>query len=175
MRRGAAQKLTGTARPRRLGTRGAVMVEFLIAFLPLFVLFLSLVQFTGLVVAKLVVQHAASTAVRAAVVVLDDDPENYGGVERNSFSGQRKSDIETAAKIPLTAVTSLVTQVGDPTLTLNGKQGGKFDPRGMIHAELRVTYHCQVPIVNTIVCGVSNQYRLTAKASLPNNGAYYVY
>jgi hypothetical protein len=151
------------------------MVEFLIAFLPLFVVFLSLVQLTGLIVAKLVVQHAASSAVRAAVVVLDDDAENYGGVERNEYSGQRKDDIETAAKIPLSAVTSLVTQVGDPKLTLNGKQSGKFDPRGMIHAKLSVAYRCQVPLASRVVCGLSGMYQLTAQASLPNNGAYYEY
>ena len=51
MRRRAARE-KGT-RPAWLGTRGAVMVEFLAAFLPLFIMFECLVQLAGLFTAKL--------------------------------------------------------------------------------------------------------------------------
>jgi hypothetical protein len=61
---------------------GAVMLEFLLAFPPLFVLFLGLCQLVLLAVADLVVRHAAIAGVRAAAVVLDDDPRHYDGAPR---------------------------------------------------------------------------------------------
>ena len=53
------------------------MLEFILAFMPVFVLFLGIVQLTLLAVAQLVVRHAAITAARSAVVVLPDDPRHY--------------------------------------------------------------------------------------------------
>lgn len=65
---------------------GAVYVEFLLAFFPVLVTFLGLIQLSSILCARLVVQHAASRAARAAVVVLDDDPERYGGAARGSLA-----------------------------------------------------------------------------------------
>lgn len=69
--------------------KGAVHVEFLIVFMPLFVLFLCIMQSALLRATHLGVQHAASTAVRAAIVLLPDDPAEYEGeginkIERTS-------------------------------------------------------------------------------------------
>lgn len=72
--------------------RGAAYVEFLIAFLPLFTLFLGMVQWALMGAADLVVQHAASRAVRAAVVVIDDDPERYDGASRRQVDMDGDSD-----------------------------------------------------------------------------------
>ncbi len=89
-------------------TRAAVYVEFLIAFMPLFVLFLAICQLSLLVVARVVVSHAACNAARAAIVVLEDDPQFYGNVARGVVSdgggnqqGQRMKAIRTAATEPL--------------------------------------------------------------------------
>ncbi|MEO7038060.1 MAG: TadE family protein [Polyangiaceae bacterium] len=70
----------------RLGERGAVYVEFLIVFMPLFLLFLTVCQFALLAAARLVVQHSALSAARSAIVVLEDDPNRYGGAPRGSLS-----------------------------------------------------------------------------------------
>jgi Flp pilus assembly protein TadG len=89
-------------------TRGAMYVEFLIAFMPLFLLFLAICQFSLLGVARIVVSHAAVSAVRAAVVVLEDDPSFYRNVCRGILSdsggiqkGQRMKPIRSAATEPL--------------------------------------------------------------------------
>ncbi|HKY34864.1 MAG TPA: hypothetical protein VJN18_02890 [Polyangiaceae bacterium] len=66
--------------------RGAVYVEFLLAFLPLFVLFLALCQIALLVAGKVVVRHAAFAAARSAIVVLDDEPLYYGDAPRGVLS-----------------------------------------------------------------------------------------
>jgi hypothetical protein len=72
-------------RPPRLlrDRRGAAYLEFLIIIVPFLLLFLGSLQFALIGAAKLVVQHAASTAARAASVVLDDDPARYETEERN--------------------------------------------------------------------------------------------
>ncbi len=63
---------------------GAAYVEFLIAFIPVFLMFLGMIQAALLYAANLVVTHAANTAARAAVVVLPDDPSKYDGEAQNS-------------------------------------------------------------------------------------------
>jgi hypothetical protein len=54
--------------------RGIVYAEFLISFLPFFLLFVGTLQLGLIAVARIVVKHAAVQAVRAAVVAIDDDP-----------------------------------------------------------------------------------------------------
>jgi len=118
--------------------RGAVYVEFLLVFMPVFLLFLAIVELGFVYAARLVVQHASTRAVRAAVVVLDDDPALYGGAPRgrvdlggsapqpspldafmtgaglgnggtDAAGGARFRDIRTAASIPLLAVAPTAT------------------------------------------------------------------
>lgn len=120
---------------------GAAYVEFLLAFLPLFFMFLGMVQMCLMFAGDLVVQHAASRASRAAVVVLDDDPRYYEGASRRSvqtsgssrrsplgalirlFSGSasgsappsttgpRLAAIRTAASMPLAAISPSALQL----------------------------------------------------------------
>lgn len=76
----------------RLGTQlrrceaGAVYVEFLVAFFPVFLLFLGTVQLAFVRGAQLVVREAAARACRTAIVILDDDPERHS-TPRGSLSG----------------------------------------------------------------------------------------
>lgn len=58
---------------------GVVYVEFIICFVPIFLCFLGIVQFAFIASAKLVVQHAAITGARSAIVVLEDDHRDYQG------------------------------------------------------------------------------------------------
>lgn len=67
--------------------KGAVYVEFLLVFFPVFIIFLGLIQASLLFAANLMVRHAATIAARAAMVVLDDDPAKYGDEERGSLTG----------------------------------------------------------------------------------------
>lgn len=65
--------------------RAAVYVEFLVVFMPLFMLFLGATQTSLLFAGKIVVQHAADAACRSAIVVLPDDPGKYDGRAKNSI------------------------------------------------------------------------------------------
>lgn len=64
---------------------GIVFVEFLIAFVPLWVFFLCVIQVAFTAQADLVVKHSADSAARSAVVVLPDDPSEYGGEPQRSL------------------------------------------------------------------------------------------
>lgn len=175
MRRRAARK--EEARTAWLDTRGAVMVEFLAAFLPLFIMFECLVQLAGLITAKLVVDHAAATAARAAVVVLSDNPKYYNDVKVDEATGKRRQDIESAAAIPLMAVKSVI----HVKVTLPSSPGGdddrtQFGRNDMVNVKVQAIYLCQVPFAKRVVCNMFTETRtLTGEASLPNNGADYVY
>lgn len=68
-------------------TGGAAYVEFLITFIPVFIMFLGMVQMALMFAGGLAVQRAASAAARAAMVVLDDDPQYYDGEERMTIDG----------------------------------------------------------------------------------------
>ena len=74
--------------------RGAVYVEFLIAFFPLFLLFLALCQLALIGSAEAIVRHAAYAAVRSAIVVLEDDPEKFDRADRGSLSQGRASAVK---------------------------------------------------------------------------------
>jgi hypothetical protein len=76
----------------------------LLVFPTVLLLFLGIGQLTLLWGAKLAVKHAASAAVRAAVVVLDDDPRLYGGEARNAVpvGSIRRGEILRAAAGRLT-------------------------------------------------------------------------
>ncbi len=70
---------------RKIGQAGAVYLEFLIVFVPVFTFFLLVLQFGLLQAGRLGVRHAAVAAARSAVVVLDDDPAFYDGQKRRSL------------------------------------------------------------------------------------------
>lgn len=68
--------------------RGAVFFEFLVAFVPLWVFFLCVVQLALIARAGLMVKNAADAAARSAVVVLPDDPNEYAGEPEMSLARQ---------------------------------------------------------------------------------------
>ena len=58
------------------GSNGVIYVEFIIVIIPMLVLFWGVMQLNGLLLADLVVRHAAVNAVRAAIVCDSDEDSN---------------------------------------------------------------------------------------------------
>jgi Flp pilus assembly protein TadG len=86
-------------------TRGAVYVEFLIAFLPFLIFFLCLWQVSILYYAKLIMDHAAFAAARAAAVVVAECPQNVGDKDAktvNTLTESRQKYVSNAAYVALT-------------------------------------------------------------------------
>lgn len=66
--------------------RGIVSIETLLVIVPVLLAFLGVMQLALIGLSFVVVHHSATRAARAAVVVLDDAPEHYGGAERGSLT-----------------------------------------------------------------------------------------
>jgi hypothetical protein len=83
--------------------RGAVFVEFLIVFLPVFTFFLCLLQLALLFTVRLVTEHAALTAARSAAVIIGDEKQRYGNEPPNQLKigGRREKAIENAVYLTL--------------------------------------------------------------------------
>ena len=71
---------------------GAIYVEFLVAFIPVLIFFLGLLQLGLIYTANLVVRHAAVRGARAAIVVLEDDPRHYDDSPRGQISYEGSSE-----------------------------------------------------------------------------------
>src|SRR5260370_4166132 len=85
--------------------RGAVYVEFIIAFLPMLVMFLCLWQLSILFTTKLMVDHAAITAARSGAVLVAESAKkanDSGGASTvNQMTSSRTDLIKHAIDIPL--------------------------------------------------------------------------
>jgi Flp pilus assembly protein TadG len=150
-------------------TRGAVMVEYLIAFLPVFFLFATAFQVADLYAGHLIVQRAASAAGRAASVVLPDDPDFYGGTAVGSFSGARRADIERAAAWVLTAAPRFWNEAQND---LNGLEV-TADGRESVVVRVTAEYRCYP--LGILVCGPDGVQTVSAAARYPYQGARYCY
>ena len=162
---------------KKRGTEGAVYVEFLIAFLPLFVLFMSLVQLAFVQVANIVTKHAAITAARAAIVVLPDDPGFYEGAKVNTATGKRLELIEAAAKARLAAVsTGPKVEVTFPSSAGGDDNKTSFERDDLVRVKVEFDYPCLIPIGSLFVCRTFDLHKkLKAEAALPMQGAGYEY
>ncbi len=97
--------MTRCERDLRGDVRGAVYVEFLIAFLPFLVFFLCLWQVSILYYAKLMVDHAAFAAARAAAVVVGECLQSVGdsgASSVNTLTDARQGYVSAAAYVALT-------------------------------------------------------------------------
>jgi Flp pilus assembly protein TadG len=148
-------------------TSGAVYVEFMAVFFPIFAFFLGLVQLMFIQTASIVTSHAAMCAARAAAVVIPDHPAYYGN-NPGSASGARLADITRAAKIPLSTLGTDSSAVS-VKLDSGGYQGNQ-----LITVTVDYDFRCRVPLGNLIACGGTSK-KIKATASMPNQGASYIY
>jgi Flp pilus assembly protein TadG len=137
--------------------RGAVYVEFIIAFAPLFVMFMGLCQLAGLYSGKLVCLHAAEMAVRASVVVLSDDPQ----FDRSPAA------VERAAKLAAKGSGGLQGVSVDVTPSAPGRND-------IVKVKVKAQYQCMIPVGRLVVCGGGTQM-LTGEASMINQGVDFEY
>ena len=111
---------TRMVRRARPGTAGAVYVEFLVAFPIMLMFFLGLTQLGLIYAADVAVEHAATRAARAAVVVLPDDPERYRGDPQNTLD----PEVYDASSMPgafgtiLEVITALTGDTTDRMTTI---------------------------------------------------------
>lgn len=180
------------------------MIEFLLAFLPTFLLFLGLIQSGLLFTARLFVDHAATNAARAAAVVIGDDPKRYDGEpphqissDSRRFKAVRSAALLTLAPLILNGTVQGVDLVFPPQETPGGpaqKKTVSFAPMGVhditkVRVRLEVEVACRIPLVNWIACPprldlhrlqrdiglLSPTQWIQAEAIFPYQGASYDY
>jgi hypothetical protein len=161
----------------RLGTRGAVYVEFLGTFMPITLIFLGLVQSAGLYTGKLVTAHAAVVGARAAAVVLADDPQFYDKAQVGKIKGKREDAIVKAVSMTLKGNGSLIP-LGVEVQGANGKAVTQVDQYSypVVTVKVKAAYHCGIlHFSDWMICGWSRMKTLEETATLPVQMAPYEY
>lgn len=144
--------------------RGAVLVEFLVAVMPLMITFSSFVQLQQMATARLVVKHSAVVGARAASVI-----SNKNNNTPDQPKGANNTEIENgirAALGPWNKTMTFTTKIDDASSCT--------DPYGPVTVTVNATYRCQVPFGGRIVCGLggSHEFR-NIKYTMPHEGARY--
>jgi hypothetical protein len=175
-------------RRRSGGTAGAIYVEFLIAFMPFFVFFLGLWQLSIIYTARLMIDHAAMCAARAAGVLMGEpvnmtDP-TAGPSSQSIMTAGRSKLVTTAAEL---AVLPLVTdgtisrvELAYPS-TWAGGSASSFQPLGpgiprpsaVIYVRVTGYVQCNILLVGRIVCA-GGMVPIKSEAAFPTQGASYL-
>jgi Flp pilus assembly protein TadG len=149
-------------------TRGAVFVEHAIALFPVLYTFFMTWQLIEFFAADLIVQRAANAAVRAAAVVLPDDPNAFGrDSDLHKYAGVRREYVQRAAELVLMAAGNIEDNV---TVDLSGT----FSEHNPITAEVRVNFRCAASWANA-VCGGRATRTIAARSTYPYQGARFSY
>ncbi len=150
--------------------RGAVYVEFLIAFLPTLIMFLCLWQVSILYTVKLMVDHAAMSAARGGAVIAAETPNkvnDQGGASTvNQLSDQRMKLIKNAVDIALAPLiisgTIAWVSLDYPNPTSRGgpdtMSNKSYPPMSgntvsMFRVRVTATMRCRIAFANEIMCG----------------------
>ena len=143
---------------------GVVYVEFLVAFMPLLVLFLCVAQFADLYATRFVVQHAAVRTARAGAVVYPDNPEHYNAVSKDE-------EVQAAGYAVLAAKRTIISA------DIDVSHGGVND-RTPVEVTIRARARCVFPFANRLMCAplaADPSRALEGRARLPAHAAGYDY
>lgn len=139
------------------GQKGAVMVEFIIAAIPILMMLFTFTQASLAYTANLLLRHAAITGARSAAVILPPNPGNVG----------TEADIDKAVHRSLgpfdqTFASMKITKT---------PASGQYE---LVTVEIDAAYKCQVPMGGRLMCGLDGLMDMKhIVAQYPNQGAKY--
>jgi hypothetical protein len=154
-------------RPGRLirDTNGAVLAEFVLAIVPILIVFFTFVQLSRIAMARLVVKHGAIVGARAASVIANSK-ENTPDQPK----GMHEVEIENGVRMALGpwwtkegGITSVRVDIKDSST--------KKDPYDWVEVRVSATYACRVPLGFMICAGRKKQ--IVEVARMPHQGALY--
>jgi len=172
-------------------TRGAAYVEFLIAFLPIFVLFMCIWQFGRILTVRVLCAHAAIAGARAAAVIVAEPEDD--GVVVHQVTDDKKQQITIAvyaALAPVIANDWLSSIEVDFPSTPGGTGSSAVDltpkannfslaPPTMLHVRVSTRYRCLLPFADRLMCDHASDsgwtFPITAEGSFPYQSARYSY
>jgi Flp pilus assembly protein TadG len=160
----AQNTASGSLRKLHKDRKGAVLVEFLVAVMPLMITFSSFVQVAQVATARLVVKHSAIVAARAAAVITN---------AHNNTPDQKKGDNKDVIEASVRAALGPWAKTMDSIQVEIDDQSSGGDPYGMVQVTVTAEYHCSVPFGSTIVCKGGGARTIKMKAAFPHQGACY--
>jgi Flp pilus assembly protein TadG len=145
--------------------RGAVLVEFLVAFMPLMITFSSFVQVAQIATASLVTKHATIVGARAAAVITNEH-NNTPDQKKGKNLDQIEASVQAALGPWAKTMKNVRVDVTDETT--------KDDPYGNIRVNVTADYKCSVPFGGFVVCGKNGgTHTFRMNAAYPHQGACY--
>jgi hypothetical protein len=139
------------------GTKGAVLVEFVVVIFPLLALFFTSVQAAAAYSASLRLRHAAIIGVRAAAVILPPNPGAVG----------TEADIDRAVDAALGTTRASFVYV-------HVKKTPAPRARELVTVEITAEYRCGVPLGGRVMCGADGVTTMgPIVVRYPNQGAEY--
>jgi hypothetical protein len=146
-------------------TSGAVLVEFLVALMPLMITFSCFVQLSQMATAKLVVKHSAVVGARAAAVI-----SNKNNNTPDQPKGENLADIEAGVNAALgpwkKQMATVKVRVEDSSSC--------DDPYGMVKVTVTAAHRCLVPFGGRLMCGaVGATHTMEQAYAMPHQGARY--
>lgn len=175
-------------------------MEFLIAFLPVQVFFLCLIQLAILFSVRLLTEHAAVNGARAAAVVIGDDRARYNNEPENELRdgrSKRRDDVRDAVLLTLAPmilnglIQSVEVMYPDPAQVDGPTRAGviRFNAMGpqsveKVRIRVEVESACRIGFASMVVCpsltaGLTSflvpTRTVRAEAIFPYQGANYVY
>ena len=123
--------------------RGAVLVEFAVAFMPLMITFSSFAQLQQTATARLVVKHATVVGARGAAVISNGHHNTPDQKPENNDAEVKKGVMAGLGPWKNTMRDVQVTVKDDSTCA---------DPYGMVSVTVTAKYKCSVPFANMFMC-----------------------
>jgi Flp pilus assembly protein TadG len=149
--------------------RGAVLVEFVIAIVPVIIAFFSFLQLTQVATARLVLKHGAIVGARAAAVFSNEHENNPGQPEGTNAAPVTQG--VKAAMLPWVqkgAFTNIHVDVEDAS--------SEEDPYGWVTVRVDATYNCRAetgPFWDVLTCGADRKKEMSETYRMPHQGAVY--
>jgi Flp pilus assembly protein TadG len=144
--------------------RGAALVEFLVALMPLMITFSSFVQLQQMATARLVLKHSTVVGARAASVISN---------KNKNTPEQKQGDNQAAIDQAVQKALGPWAQTMTTTVTIQDDSSCN-DPYGMVTVRVQAQYKCQVPFGGRIVCGLGGMHNFNnIKYAMPHEGARY--
>lgn len=166
----------------RVDQRGAAYVEFLVAFFPILLLFVGLLQLQLAYLTQLFVTRAAFAAARAAAVYVPQ-PDAEGRVS-HEISEQARAAVDDAV---LWAVAPVLLRgwLGELPITTfpdstdrrsTGERTSFADGPDMVRVRVFASYVCHMPPLDLVMCREADGQRLiflSSEATFPYQRASY--
>jgi hypothetical protein len=133
-----------------------------------FATFMTCVQLGYLEVGAMTTDHAAVEAARAASVILADDPKFYDSPV-GVASGKRVTDVLESARVPLRVTAR------NPNVRVKFPDRTTFKQGDQVRVEVELDFPCTISLGRWLVCGAKSKRTIKREATMPYQGAGYVY